>query len=238
MFGHSGTVDYFESHRHDYSPRRLRFATAMIKERRSGADSLIDVGCGTGNVLSTLVDATDLTDVLAMDVSAACLDVARERVGCPTVLASILEVDDLAPLRDRYDFVVVAAVLHHLVAGTRRGSRRAARRGLSNALSLAKPGGHLVLLEPVFAPRAAMMGVFWVKRLTTAVTTGRVPVFGYWNNIGAPLVSFYSHEEVVRMAQNLDDADVVAVERQSWSLGWLDAVLTRADTTVLVRRNR
>lgn len=238
MPAHSRTVDYFETHRHDYSPRRLRFAAAMIKERRRGADSLIDVGCGTGNVLRTLVDDTGVTNVHALDVSASCLDVVRERVGCPTIQASILDEHDVAPLRGRFDFVVMAAVLHHLVAGTRRSSAREARRALSSALSLAKPGGHLLIVEPVFAPRQAMTAVFWVKRSMTVVTARRVPVLGYWNNVGAPLVSFYSHAEVVRMAATLDDAEVVSVERESRSLGWLDAVLTRADTTVLVRRSR
>jgi SAM-dependent methyltransferase len=209
---------------------------ALIKERGSGADCLIDVGCGTGNVLRALIDATGITNVCAMDVSASCLDLVRERVGCPTVRASILDDAALVPLRGRFDFVVVAALLHHLVAGTRGGSRRDARRGLSNALSLAKPGGHLVVVEPVFAPRAAMAAVFWAKRITTTVTARRLPVFGYWNNVGAPLVSFYTQDEVVQMAQNLDDAEVVAVETEPRSLGRLDAVLRRADITVLVRR--
>jgi SAM-dependent methyltransferase len=210
----------------------------MIKELRSEADSLIDVGCGTGNVLRTLVDATGIADVCAMDVSAPCLDMVRERVDCPTVLASILDEDDLAPLRARFDFVVAAALLHHLVAGTRRRSLREARRGISNALSLAKPGGYLLLIEPVFGPRAAMAGVFWVKRLTTLFTGRRLPVLGYWNNIGAPLVSFYGHNDVVQMARDLDNGEVMSVHSEPRSLGRLDAVLTRGDTTVLVRRSR
>lgn len=236
MPGDRRTAAYFDTHEHHYPPSRLRSGASWIAARQPRGGSLIDVGCGRGDVLEALARATGCTDLCALDISAESLAAARERTGCRTVLASVLDEEALRPLRGRFDVVVAAALLHHLVGPTRRASRRNARRGFANALSLARPGGHLLLMEPVWQPRAAMWAVFWVKRLTTTVTQRRLPLFGYWNNLGAPLVSFYGHDELLDLAARLPGAEVVEVERRDRDLGRLGWLLSRADTTLLLRR--
>lgn len=231
-----GTVDYFENHTHDYSPARLRHATAMITTRKSDDSSLVDVGCGTGNVLAVLAGSTGITDLWAMDVSASALAVAAERVKCRTVHASILDGGQVREHAGRYDFALAAALLHHLVGRTRRSSRRDAETGVRHALELLRPGGHLVVFEPVCTPKALMSGLFWLKRLTTTFTGRRIGVRGYWNNIGAPLVSFYGHDEVVRMVENTGLGEVVEVQSEDVGMGRLDRVLHRSNSTILVRR--
>ncbi len=231
-----GTVDYFENHSHDYSPARLRHATEMITERMEPGSSLVDVGCGTGNVLAVLAGSTGLTDLWAMDVSASALAVAQERVACRTVHASILDGAQVREHAGRYDFALAAALLHHLVGRTRRSSRKDAVDGLRNALELLKPGGHLVVFEPVCTPRVLMSGLFWVKRVTTTFTGSRIGVRGYWNNIGAPLVSFYGHDEVVTMVESTGLGEVVDARSEDVAMGRLDKVLHRSNSTILVRR--
>lgn len=231
-----GTVDYFENHSHDYSPARLRHATAMVKAHRTPQSSLVDVGCGTGNVLAVLAASTGVTDLWAMDVSASALAVAGERVACRTVHASILDREQLRDHVDQHDFALAAALLHHLVGRTRRSSRRDAVAGLRNALELVRPGGHLIVFEPVCTPRVLMTALFWVKRLTTTFTGNRIGVRGYWNNIGAPLVSFYSHRGVLRMVADTGLGVVVEEQSEVVPMGRLDRLLHRSNSTLLVRR--
>ena len=57
---------------------------------------------------------------------AANLAKVEERLGCETHLASILDTARADEIGPRFDFAIVAAVLHHLIGSTRRDSRRLA----------------------------------------------------------------------------------------------------------------
>jgi hypothetical protein len=53
--------------------------------------------------------------------------------------------------------------------------------------------------------------LFYVKTLLTALTTNRVQIFGEWNNIGPPVVSYYTNEELGDMITR--DSRVVLREK-------------------------
>jgi SAM-dependent methyltransferase len=186
--GAPATRSYFERHRHEYDPRRLRRALNWIERLPADDPSIFEVGCGDGGVLVVLSEA-GFRNLAACDLAETALHRARDRVEFDGHRGSILDAGFVASLPDRYDVVVMAAVLHHLVGGSRRSSRRLADRGLRHALSLLAPGGHLVVVEPTYGPPWAMTLVFWVKRIVGVV--GRRIELGKWNNLGAPLVSYY-----------------------------------------------
>lgn len=233
---HRATVDYFDNHQHNYSRARIRGVAKLLRGSLGPGSSVIDVGCGSGDNLKRLAEALRVTDVTAMDVSAASLEQAALLMPHAQIArASLLDDAAIAPWQGRFDAVVVAAVLHHLVGSTRKRSRLDAQIGLGNAYSLLKPGGLLVVLEPVFTPRAMVASLFWLKRLVTGVTHDRVPVFGYWNNIGAPIVSFYSFEEVKAMVEACG-ATIVREKVDRKSLGYADRLVSKADSTLIARK--
>ena len=233
------TERYFDAHVPEYSHDRLDFAARTIAELGGGPGrSLVDVGCGAGNTLRHVREETGIDDCFAIDVSPNLLERAREATGCEAIVGSILDDELPHKVGRRFDFAIIAAVLHHLIGPTRGGSRALARRAVNNALEMLEPGGHLVVVEPIYYPRVAMDALFYVKKAFSALTTNRVEVGGYWNNIGAPVVSYYTNEELEDMVRAGGRAEVVAREIEPEALGRLNAVLNKTNTTIVVRKER
>ena len=61
-----------------------------------------------------------------------------------------------------------------------------------------------------------------------------MPVLGYWNNIGAPVVSFYSGDEVAAMATRVG-LDLVHRDSREQQPGAIGMVARRADDTFICR---
>jgi 2-polyprenyl-3-methyl-5-hydroxy-6-metoxy-1,4-benzoquinol methylase len=233
------TVEYFEQHAHDYSAGRLRPAVAFVKEHGPPNASLIDIGCGTGNVLAHIAKVTGVSNLVGLDVSQRCVELTRQKVAAEVYQASVLDQATVEKLRGRFDFAVMAAVLHHLVGPTRRRSGQLAQRALSNALTLVKPGGYLIVMEPTFTPAAPVFVLFWVKTALSKIFHRRLPVGDYWNNIGAPVVSYYSSEQIQSMLREAPlGAEIVLVDDVPQLLTMLaDLLVSKSNTTIIVRRS-
>ena len=232
----ASTAAYFEHHAPEYSPRRLRTAMRLINKLAPADGALIDVGCGVGNVLAYAAGKTRLPRLVGMDVSPRCLEMARDRVNAEFVQASILDADAVERMRGRFDVALMAAVLHHVIDGTRRRSRGAAERAVTNAAALIRPGGHLVIVEPTFRPAPPLTALFWMKRLTSAVVERRIPIGGYWNNIGPPVVSYYSHADVLAMVAGVPGIRVVDQVAEPQRLSPLAArVLAKTNSTIVAQ---
>jgi SAM-dependent methyltransferase len=234
---HQPTVGYFDHHVPEYSPRRLARAVELIDTHVPAGASLVDVGCGAGSVMAHLAARTRLARFTGLDVSTASLDRAARAVDAELHRASILDPATVRRFGGRFDVAVMAAVLHHLVGPTRRSSRRAAATAVAHAWRLLRPGGHLVVVEPTFAPAPPLTLLFWTKNLTSRVVDRRIPVGDYWNNIGPPVVSYYSHRDVRELVRRQPGATVVHAEATPQPLTRLaGAVLTKTGTTVMARR--
>ncbi len=203
------TIAYFDSHAPEYSSERLTAVAEFIRERAPVDASLIDLGCGAGNTLEYMSSHAGVERIAGLDVSSTYVEAVRERLGCDVYLGSILDESTVAKIDERFDFAVVAAVLHHLIGRSRRESQAYAGLAVANAKRLLKPGGHLIVHEPVFYPHLAMSAVFYVKKAMTRLTKRRVPIFGYWNNIGPPVVSYYTNEDLEEILRTGREGEIV-----------------------------
>ena len=231
------TVDYFDEHTPEYSVGRLKFAIGVINEHARENSSLVDIGCGVGNLLAFVRKETPLRDLCGIDVSKACLQKTREAVGCETFLGSITDGSFVESLPKKYDFALLMSVLHHLVGRTRKESRLRAEQALANTLSLLKDGGRLMLIEPVYYPTFMMDLVFHVKKLVTKITSRRIEILGSRNNIGAPVVSYYTNEEFASMIECNGNCEIETIhfdKERVTPVQRLALITCRMSTTIIV----
>ena len=233
------TEHYFETLTPTYSPRRYRPVLKFLRQDARKSSSLLDVGCGSGNVLAMVRKGTPVAELAGLDVSARYLTQCASNVpGCQTHEGSIVNASLADEMGRKYRYVMVGAVLHHLVGRTRRALRELTRRALENAWALVAPGGALIVMEPTFRPRWVMWGLFHVKRVVGRLTSRRVPLLGYWNNIGEPVVSYYSHVEMEAAIDRLGGEMILARKRtRRLPVMWRLAGLTeRADSVLILRK--
>jgi len=232
--------EYFDAHLHEYSSKRIKGVAREIErllENRGGI-SICDVGSGTGSNLHKLAEQLSPARCVAFDISNKSLQKIAERY--PTIETkqlSILDDEEIQEFSQTFDVVLLAAVLHHLVGSNPRTSLLHAQEGMKNALTLVKPGGILVVLEPVFRPSWAMKILFFVKKALTSFSNKRISVAGYWNNIGAPLVMMYSESQVEAMIATLQSGGVLAKLHHQGQLGWVRLFIRKQDVAFFVKRD-
>lgn len=235
-----GTTAYFDHHMPEYSLRHARRAVQLIGAAGPRDAALVDIGCGVGSVLALLAETTTgITRLVGFDVSAACLELTKQKVDAELHQVSILDPATIERFRGQFDFALMAAILHHLVGPTRRRSRRLVESALANSLMLLKPGGYLVIAEPTFTPSAPLGALFWAKSLTARLTSRRLPVGGYWNNIGPPVVSYYTPDQLHTLVARLPPAEIVSSDSAPQPLHRLGrALVTKTNTTMMIRISR
>lgn len=237
-FHDADTVAYFDEHLPAYSTERLGYPAEFIRAHGGASNAVVDIGCGAGNTLAYLRDATGCEQLCGIDVSAGLLERTREGVpGCETHLGSILDGELVESIGPRFDFAVIAAVLHHLIGATRRDSEALATQAVRNSLALLRPGGHLVIVDEAFRPPRALDALFYLKKAMTRLTSQRVGILGYWNNIGPPVVSYYTAGQLLHMAQAEGRAQIVAEKRDPERLAPPAGALLHKDNITIVTRN-
>ena len=233
------TQVYFNRNIPEYSLNRFRYAVKINREQGCEASTLVDIGCGTGNILELIRSETPVREVCGIDASEGYVKATSRRLGCDTFLGSVLDKNFIRGIGRQFDFVLLGAVLHHLVDNTRRQSRGNAHRAVENALEMIKPGGRLILIEPAFYPSVSMSLLFYVKRLVTRFTSERFHFANEWNNIGAPVVSYYTNEELRRMVRSPGGTEIIGrqYKEQAVHFSWrLLGVYRKTDTTFIVRK--
>lgn len=241
MYGHDEQTErYFDQNTPTYSLGRYEAVVSFLRQDAAADATLLDIGCGAGNVLALIAANTAIGDVAGLDVSPAYLEkCSRAVAGCQTCLGSIIDPGLQAAVQRRFTYVLVGAVLHHLVGRSRAESLALAQLGLRNAWSLVEPGGALIIMEPTFRPHWAMSAVFYVKRLVSRVTSKRVAILGYWNNLGEPVVSYFSHNELSYQLSRLPKSALAGEHKRAKRLTLLlrfAGVKQRADSVLIVRK--
>lgn len=230
----TATERYFDEYIPEYHAVRFRRIVDVINSRCQPGASLVDVGCGTGNILHYIKENTSVDKFSGIDVSKNCLTRVNERMICETMLGSVLDGALVESLEGKYDFAIMGALLHHLVGKNRKQSRNYARQSLSNAISLLKRGGCLFISEPVFSPSSAMSTLFYIKKFVTRFTSKRVGLFSKWANLGMPVVSFYTWKELLELSLDIPQTNIIVQELTD--LGRRFCILRRGEAVLIIEK--
>ncbi len=118
-------------------------------------DRVLEIGCGTGT--TALHHAPRAGHVLATDISAKMIDIAREKARATSVdnvRFEVSSIDDLDTTSGQYDVILAHSILH-LVADVPRTLRQ--------LHLMLKPGGLLISNTQCIADSAAWLG--WIAPL-------------------------------------------------------------------------
>jgi SAM-dependent methyltransferase len=126
------------------------------------SDRVLDVGCGTGQVARDAARVAVAGSVLGVDLSAAMLDVARQRAAADGLSNVTFEQSDAQVHRFEAGAFDVAV---SRTGAMFFGDKVAAFRNIARAL---RPGGRLVLLTWQSPP-----GNEWLREFSTAMAAGR-----------------------------------------------------------------
>ena len=119
------------------------------------ADRVLEIGCGTGT--TALHHAPRAGHILATDISAKMIDIARENArlgGINNVCFEVSSIDELDTTPHQYDVILAHSILH-LVADV--------PRTLGQLHPMLKPGGLLISNTQCIGDSAAWLG--WIAPL-------------------------------------------------------------------------
>lgn len=126
--------------RHFWFRARNQVLTTVMRQITSGLTPgyrVLEVGCGTGNVLRMLSSVCEHGIVFGMDLYAEGLQYARQRTPCPLVQGDVYA----SPFSQPFQLLGLFDVLEHLPDDMT----------ILHALhALLAPGGHLILTVPAY----------------------------------------------------------------------------------------
>jgi 2-polyprenyl-3-methyl-5-hydroxy-6-metoxy-1,4-benzoquinol methylase len=135
---------------------KLRWArrVKMLSSHLRPGMIVLELGCGTGTFTREL--ARSGADVIAIDVSAELLEIARANCSASNVQYQIQNAYALSYSEGVFDSVVGSSVLHHLEV----------EEALRNIYRVLKPGGTIFFTEPnMLNPQIAVQkNIPWIKR--------------------------------------------------------------------------
>ncbi len=149
--GQSATID---------APLSLDLVVQAAAATKPDATRVLDVGCGAGNYTLKLLQRLPHLDVTLVDLSLPMLERAQARVRPATsgsVTAIQADVRELELGEAAYDFILAAAVFHHL-----RGDEEWEQvfRSCHRAL---KPGGSLWIVDLIAHSTPAIQALMWQR---------------------------------------------------------------------------
>jgi len=132
------------------TPRRFTndlLFNPLLRHINEPVNSLLDLGCGTGQMVQRLAHRFTPKEITAVDHSSGMLDIASAqaaKLGISNIDFTCADVPTfVSELQTQFDLVSCVGLLHHLTLSK-------SARLIENALEVVRPGGWLLIAEPVY----------------------------------------------------------------------------------------
>ncbi|RYX85054.1 class I SAM-dependent methyltransferase [bacterium] len=142
------------------APLSLQLVVQAAAALRPDGKSVLDVGCGAGNYTLQLLQRVPNLDCTLVDLSCPMLRRAKERVGAVTsgtVTAVQADVRELELGGEKYDYILAAAVLHHLRTDEEWEAT------FAKFFRALKPGGSVWIVDLVYHSTVAVQEMMWAR---------------------------------------------------------------------------
>ncbi len=166
---------------------------------------VLDVGSGG----EFPYDTSRPREVVALDVSPSML----ARIDDPNVTGRVGDARDLRGFEDdSLDVVLFILSVHHINGDSARASREILDQLLASASRTLRPGGHLVIVEPLLPG--------WIHRLESLAFPALRRALGW---LGVSMIYFYSRAVLVERIADIFGVAPAAVETEDIVVeGWID----------------
>lgn len=131
--------EYEKKAKNQYFTKNLKWIINSIDDFNN--KTIIDIGCGTGNLLSIIDSLSNKCDLHGFDISSKMLDKSRKKV--PNASFRQGNVNQLPYEDNTFDLLLNSASFHHYE------DRKLALKEMKRIL---KPGGKLVILDSTLDP--------------------------------------------------------------------------------------
>ena len=212
------TVSYFDAKTPCYYQGFYSHMVSLLNTLAKEEDSLVDIGCGTGQTLQLISGQTRIRNLFGIDPSLNSLVEARNKGDFTLIPGSILDDALVASFGPRFRFAVLAFVLHHLIGRTRVESWRRAQAALTNATCLLQQGGYLFVVEEIVHPSFVAGYAFYLKKLFSHISAERIDPLKTDFSLGAPVVSYLTTYQLRRMVSGTLGLRVVNMHAQEKAL--------------------
>jgi SAM-dependent methyltransferase len=203
------TEEYFNRLTPHFKPERLKFAIEFVQKNASPESYLIDIGCGDGSTLYLIKEKTSVKFIAGMDVSKEYLKKVESNLNCDIIHGSILDLNLISKIKNSFDFCILGAVLHHIIDNNKKDSFNLAKIAINNSISILKPSGYLLILEPCSSPEYVNSLIFILKKAFSRFSVGRIEIVAKWFNIGHPIVSYYSQSEIESILSQMESVTII-----------------------------
>ncbi len=222
----NSTTRYFDQLTPTYSLKPYRDALKYLTKKRA---VLLDVGCAEGSGIS-FVAKTKGYDCRGVESSKSYSKISDQK---KVYYFSILDTGECKKLRNTFDYILLFRVLHHLVGRNIAESIGLEKKAIENCRLMLKKDGRLIISEPLFNPTAFASFIFYLKRFFSRLSDSRITLGGYWLNIGAPVVNYFSELSAKKFFRKYD---IVHYHISSIPNSVLNRLTKRSDLIVVLKK--
>jgi 2-polyprenyl-3-methyl-5-hydroxy-6-metoxy-1,4-benzoquinol methylase len=219
----SGVKSFFETHAHNYKMHPSFYSTIANKIKQDVSDSadlkLLDVGCGDGTFIKSLINAGVRAEFLATDISFTMTNMARMNLRLNNTEIFVADAFNMPLIPSmRFDVIHVAFLLHHLIGKTKAKSTALARKLISTLIDKISENGMLIIEEVYYnsylLPKLTSSIIFYIMKVLNFLHFDSIHIAKQYKP--GLQVRFFNESELEKMLRNY--GSVHLLYRNPWKV--------------------